>query len=73
MAIAGLATIVSAYFAGAVIGIFFMNKPLEWTTLEWALTFWGGLHMTGGILSVAVTLPIIGVLEKANMRKIKGA
>lgn len=66
-------TMLCAYFAGVIIGIFFTNKPLNWTTLEWALTFWGGWHLIGGIISIAITLPIIGVLEKANVRKIKNA
>lgn len=68
MAIAALVTAVSAYFAGVVIGVFFMNKPLEW-----ALTFWGGWNLIGGIMSITITLPIIGILEKANVRGIKGA
>ncbi|MEM3576937.1 MAG: hypothetical protein QXX51_00580 [Candidatus Bathyarchaeia archaeon] len=67
------ATIISAYFAGVVIGIFFSNKTLEWTTMEWALTFWGILHLLGGILSLAITLPVIGALEKANVRRIISA
>ncbi|MEM3627887.1 MAG: hypothetical protein QXJ11_06345 [Candidatus Bathyarchaeia archaeon] len=67
------ATIISAYFAGAIIGIFFSNKTLEWATIEWALTFWGALHLLGGILSLAITLPVIGALEKANIRRIINA
>ncbi len=73
IAIAALVTAASAYFAGVVIGVFFMNKPLDWKTFEWALTFWGGWHLIGGIMSITITLPIIGILEKANVRRIKGA
>jgi len=62
------ATLVSAYFAGVIIGVFFTPNK----SLEWALTFWGGWHFIGGIITVAVTMPIIIVLEKANVRKIKG-
>jgi hypothetical protein len=40
--------------------------------LQWALTFWGGWHLVGGILTLAITLPIILTLEKANVRKIRG-
>jgi len=69
MVIAALATIVSAYFAGVIIGVFFT----EGATLEWAITMWGGLHLVGGIVSITLTLPIIGVLEKANVRRIKSA
>jgi hypothetical protein len=68
MTIATLVTMASAYFAGIVIGFFFTNKSLDWT-----LTIWGGWHLIGGIISLAITLPIIGILEKANVRKIKGA
>ena len=66
--IAALATLTSAYFAGVIIGVIFTPNK----TLEWALTFWGGWHLVGGIISVAVTLPIIGILEKAKVRKLKG-
>jgi hypothetical protein len=71
LTVAALATMISAYFAGVIIGIFFSNKSLTTETLQWALTFWGGWHLVGGIISVVITLPIIGVLEKANVRKIK--
>lgn len=67
LAIATIATMLSAYFAGVLIGVFFMGNGLQW-----ALTFWGGWHLIGGILTVAVTLPIIIALEKASVRKIKG-
>ena len=68
MTVAAVATMASAYFAGVVIGVFFMNRPLDWV-----LTVWGGWHLVGGTISVAITLPIIGILEKANVRKIRGA
>ena len=68
-----LVTIVSAYFAGVIIGIFFMNKPLTAETMQWALTFWGGWHLIGGIIGIIVAFPIIGILEKANVKRIKGA
>jgi hypothetical protein len=66
MTIAALATMASAYFAGVVIGVFAMNG-----SFQWALTFWGVWHLVGGIVSVAVTLPLIAILEKANVRRIK--
>jgi len=68
MVVAALVTAISAYFAGVVIGIFLMNQTVEWT-----LTFWGGWHLIGGIISIAATLPLIGILEKANGRKVKVA
>lgn len=60
-------TVVSAYFAGAIIGALFMGYGIQW-----ALTVWGGWHLIGGVLTVAVTLPIIVGLEKANVRKLVG-
>lgn len=63
-----ISTVVSAYFAGALIGVFFTPGG----TVQWALTVWGGLHIVGGITALIITLPIIVSLEKANVRKIKG-
>jgi hypothetical protein len=68
LTIAAIATTVSAYIAGVLIGLLFTPNQ----TLQWALTFWGGWHLIGGILTLAITLPIILTLEKANVRKIKG-
>jgi hypothetical protein len=66
LAIAAVATIVSAYFAGVLIGVLFTPGQ----TVQWALTFWGGWHMVGGIMSIVITFPIIISLEKANVRRI---
>jgi len=60
-------TVFSAYFAGAVIGSLFMTEHPYWS-LNWALTYWAGLHAAGGLLSVLITFPVIGALEKANVR-----
>ncbi|MEM3442504.1 MAG: hypothetical protein QXM86_01410 [Candidatus Bathyarchaeia archaeon] len=68
---ASFATIVSAYFAGVIIGIFFSNRALGWITIKWALTFWGILHLMGGIISLLIAFPVIAAMEKANVRKIK--
>jgi len=68
LTIAAVATTVSAYFAGVLIGVLFTTNQ----TLQWALTFWGGWHLVGGIMTVAITFPIILSLERANVRKIKG-
>jgi hypothetical protein len=62
-----VATLASAYTAGVLIGVLFTPGQ----ALQWALTFWGGWHLVGGILSLVITLPIIASLEKANVRKIK--
>jgi hypothetical protein len=66
--IAAIATMLSAYIAGVLIGVFFTPNQ----TVQWALTFWGGWHLVGGIMTIAITLPIILALEKANVRKVKG-
>lgn len=73
MAIAPLATALSAYFAGVLIGILFMGKTLSWETVQWALTFWGVWHLIGGIIAIVITLPMIGILERAHVREIKSA
>lgn len=65
LAIASIATVASAYFAGVIIGTVFMNR-----TIEWALTFWGVWHLIGGVISLIIAIPVIGILEKA---KVKGA
>jgi hypothetical protein len=66
--IAVIATIMSAFFAGVLIGLLFTSNP----TFQTTLTFWGGWHVVGGIMTLAITLPIIAALEKANVRKLKG-
>jgi len=73
MAIAPLATALSAYFAGVLIGILFMGKTLSVETVQWALTFWGIWHLAGGIIAIMITLPIVGILERTYVREIKSA
>jgi MFS family permease len=68
MGIAVLATLISAYVAGVITGVFILNQGL-W----FALTVWAGWTLLGGILGAAITLPIIGALEKANVKKIKSS
>jgi len=65
LAVAALATMLAAYVAGVIIGILFMGNGVVW-----AFTVWGGWHLVGGIITVAVTLPIIVGLEKASIRKL---
>jgi hypothetical protein len=67
LAITAIVTMVSSYLAGVLIVLFFMGGGLLY-----ALTFWGAWTLAGGILALAITLPIIMALEKANVRKIKG-
>jgi hypothetical protein len=70
---AALATALSAYFAGVIIGIFFSNRILDQATLQWALATWGVWHLIGGTIAIVITLPIIGILERAHVREIKSA
>jgi hypothetical protein len=65
LVVPAIATIVSAYFAGVIIGVLFMSNGIQW-----ALTIWGGWHLVGGVLTIAITLPIIAALEKANLRRL---
>ena len=68
LAIAVLATIVCSYFAGVLNGIFILNQaPL------FAVTVWGSWTIVGGIIGLAVALPVIAALERANVKKVKTA
>jgi hypothetical protein len=67
LAITAVVTMVSSYLAGVFIILFFMGGGLQY-----ALTFWGVWTLAGGIMALAITLPVIMALEKANVRKIKG-
>ena len=68
ISIAVLATAIAAYTAGIITGVFILNQQLQYST-----TVWGGWTLLGGIIGAAVTLPLIGVLEKANVKRIKTA
>ncbi len=65
LVVPAVATIASAYVAGVIIGVLFMSNGIQW-----ALTIWGGWHLVGGVLTIAITLPIIAALEKANLRRL---
>jgi hypothetical protein len=67
LTVAAIATVISAYIAGLLIGLIFLGYGLLF-----AATFWAGLNATGGIMTVAITFPLIVALEKADVRKIKG-
>ncbi|MEM2387056.1 MAG: hypothetical protein QXO50_03465 [Candidatus Bathyarchaeia archaeon] len=68
IAVTSIATMVSAYFAGVIIGAIFMSM-----TLERALTLWGIWHLVGGLIGLAAAIPVIGALERAGVKGIKGA
>jgi hypothetical protein len=64
MAVTSLATVASACFTGVIIGVFLMSEPAQLSNLSWVLTCWGGGYAAGGIISVAVGLPTVAILEK---------
>ncbi len=66
LGIAVLASIICAYVAAAVNGILVLYLPLMFT-----LTVWAGWNVLGGIIGFAISLPIIAILEKANVKKVK--
>jgi hypothetical protein len=68
IAVAVLASMVCAYVAALVNGIVILKLPLMVV-----LTVWGGWTVLGGIIGVVVTLPIVGALEKAQVKKVKTA
>ena len=67
LAITAIATVLSGYVAGVVIGLLFMGMGVQF-----ALFFWGVWHAIGAVLAIVITFPVIALLEKANVRKIKG-
>jgi uncharacterized membrane protein YoaK (UPF0700 family) len=65
MTVTALATLLSAYSVGVIIGVFTTN------TFQQAPTFWGGWCMVGGIVTLATTRPIIVSSKGAGGRKFK--
>jgi len=66
VAVAVAATVVSSYSAGVLNGILILNQ-----TPIFAITFWAGWTITGGIIGLVIALPIIAAFEKANVKKVK--
>jgi hypothetical protein len=60
------ATIVSAYVAAVVNGLVILS-------LAWIFTFtvWAGWNVLGGIIGLVIALPIVGILEKAQVKRVK--
>jgi predicted membrane protein len=63
--IAILGTIVSA--SAAAIVNFTLVSP------TFAITIWVGLIVAGGIIGVILALPIVRILERAQVKKVKTA
>jgi len=61
-----LATVVCAFVAAVVNGIVILNLALMFT-----LTVWAGWNVLGGIIGVVIALPVVGVLEKAQVKRVK--
>jgi hypothetical protein len=61
-----LVAIVCAYVAAVVNG--FLILSLEWM---FTLTVWAGWNVLGGLIGIVIALPIIGVLEKAQVKRVK--
>ena len=65
-ALFAFAAIVCAYVAAIVNGLVILNFALMFT-----FTVWAGWNVLGGIIGVAIALPIVGVLEKAQVKRVK--
>jgi hypothetical protein len=61
-----LATVVCAFVAAVVNGIVILNLALMFT-----LTVWAGWNVLGGIIGVVIALPVVGILEKAQVKRVK--
>ncbi len=59
-------SVICAYVAALVNGLLILNLAWMFTA-----TVWGGWNVLGAIIGVAATLPIIAVLEKADVKKVK--
>lgn len=57
-------TILSAYVAGVIIGLAFMNG-----SPQWAFLVWGPLHAVGGAVSLILFYPVLAALERTGVRK----
>jgi hypothetical protein len=66
IAVMVISAIVSSYVGAVVNGLFILSFAPAFT-----FTVWGGLVVIGGIIGVAVALPIIGTLERAQVKRVK--
>jgi hypothetical protein len=64
--IAVLASLVCAYVAALVNGLLILHLEPVFT-----FTFWAGWNILGAVIGFAIAFPIIGALEKAEVRKVK--
>jgi hypothetical protein len=61
-----LIVIVCSYFAGFLNGFLFLSQAFLF-----ALTVWSGWTAVGGAIGVIIALPIVAVLEKAQVKKVQ--
>jgi hypothetical protein len=61
-----LATIVCGYVAAVVNGLFILNFAPMFT-----FTFWAAFVVAGAVIAVALSLPIVAVLERAQVKRVK--
>lgn len=66
IAVVVLASIVCSYVAAAVNGFVILNFAWMFT-----LTVWAGWNILGALIGVVITLPIIGALERAQVKRVK--
>lgn len=68
IALSFFTAIICAYVAAVVNGVVILSLALTFT-----LTVWAGWNVLGGIIGVIIALPIVGVLEKAQVKRMKTA
>jgi hypothetical protein len=68
IAVAALATVLCSFLAGVINGVFVLGLPQPFL---FVVAIWGGWNIVGGIIGLAVALPVIAGLERANVKKVK--
>jgi hypothetical protein len=61
-----LASVVCAYVAALVNGFLILGLEAQFT-----FTVWAGWNVLGALIGVAIALPIIAVLERAQVKRVK--
>jgi hypothetical protein len=66
IAVVVLASIVCSYVAAVVNGLVILNFAWMFT-----LTVWAGWNILGALIGVVITLPIVGALERAQVKRVQ--
>ena len=66
IAVAAIASIVCAFVAALVNGLLILKLPPAFI-----FTIWGGWTIIGGVIGVVLTLPIIGALERSQVKRVQ--